>query len=168
MWNVFIENATKENSELNAIGLSKLLNRYKLNRRDYLWTMEINGLTEEDRIVSLAYFIEKGNKFEGLSENKVFLLLILFSWMLSSSNRTLRDRISKTMVEIMKSHFGLCKKLLENFKLVNDPYIIQRMYGIVFGAVMKRNVEFRKEFAELVDGFMMKYLIRNMCIRTFY
>ncbi|MCI8671978.1 MAG: ATP-binding protein [Lachnospiraceae bacterium] len=172
VWNVFIENATKENSELNAIGLSKLLNRYKLNRRDYLWTMEINGLTEEDRIVSLAYFIEKGNKFEGLSENKVFLLLILFSWMLSSSNRTLRDRISKTMVEIMKSHFGLCKKLLENFKLVNDPYIIQRMYGIVFGAVMKRNVEFRKEFAELVgwiydEIFDQEYVYPDILLRDY-
>ena len=98
MWDVFIENATKENSELNAMGLTKLLNKYELNYRDYLWTIEINDLGEKDRIVSLAYFIEEGNKFEGLSENRAFLLLILFSWMLSSSNRTLRDRISKTMV----------------------------------------------------------------------
>ena len=113
----------------------------------------------------MAYFIEEGNKFEGLSENRAFLLLILFSWMLSSSNRTLRDRLSKAMVEIMKSHFGLCKRLLEIFKSVNDPYIVQRIYGTVFGAVVKRIADYRTEFTELVDGFITKFLIRHMCIR---
>lgn len=172
VWDIFIENATKENSELNAIGLTKLLNRYELNRRDYLWTMEINDLTEEDRIVSLAYFIEEGNKFEGLSENKAYLLLILFSWMLSSSNRILRDRVSKAMIEIMKSHLGLCKKLLENFKSINDPYIIQRMYGTVFGAVTKRTAEFRKEFTELAEWiyneiFDQEYVYPDILLRDY-
>ena len=172
VWDVFIENATKENSELNAIGLTNLLSRYEINLRDYLWTIEINDLNEEDRIISLAYFIEAGNKFEGLLENKAFLLLILFSWMLSSSNRILRDRISKSMVEIMKFHFGLCKKLLENFKSVNDPYIIQRMFGTVFGAVMKRTAEFRKEFAELAEWiyneiFNQEYVYPDILLRDY-
>lgn len=172
VWDVFIENATKENSELNAIGLTKLLSRYEINRRDYLWTIKINDLNEEDRIINLAYFIEAGNKVKDLSVNKVFLLLILFSWMLSSSNRTLRDRISKSMVEILKFHFGLCKKLLENFKSVNDPYIIQRMYGIVFGAVMKRTTEFKKEFAELTEWiyneiFDQEYVYPDILLRDY-
>lgn len=172
VWDILIENATKEKSELNAIGLTKLLNRYEINRRDYLWTMEINDLNEEDRIVSLAYFIEAGNKFGGLSENKAFLLLTLFSWMLSSSNRILRDRISKAMVEIMKSYFGLCKRLLEDFKSVNDPYIIQRMYGTVFGAVMKRTAEFKKEFAELTgwiydEIFDQEYVYPDILLRDY-
>lgn len=172
VWDVFIENASKENSELNAIGLTKLLNRYETNRRDYLWTMAINDLTEENRIVSLAYFIEAGNDFVGLSDNKAFLLLTLFSWMLSSSNRVLRDRISKAMIEIMKSHFGLCQRLLNDFKSVNDPYIIQRMYGSVFGAVMKRTAEFRKEFAELAgwiynEIFNREYVYPDILLRDY-
>ena len=172
VWNIFIENATKENSELNAMGLTKLLNKYELNYRDYLWTIEINDLSEKDRIVSLAYFIEEGNKFEGLSENRAFLLLILFSWMLSSSNRTLRDRLSKAMVEIMKSHFGLCKRLLEIFKSVNDPYIVQRIYGTVFGAVVKRIADYRTEFTELVgwiynEIFDQTYVYPDILLRDY-
>ena len=172
VWDIFIENATKENSELNAMGLTKLLNKYELNYRDYLWTIEINDLGEKDRIVSLAYFIEEGNKFEGLSENRAFLLLILFSWMLSSSNRTLRDRISKTMVEIMKSHFGLCKRLLEIFKSVNDPYIAQRIYGTVFGAIVKRVTDFKTEFTELVEWiyneiFDQTYVYPDILLRDY-
>jgi len=172
VWDIFIENATKENSELNAMGLTNLLNKYELNRRDYLWTIEINDLSEKDRIVSLAYFIEEGNKFEGLSENRAFLLLTLFSWILSSSNRTLRDRISKAMVEIMKSHFGLCKRLLEIFKSVNDPYIIQRIYGTVFGAVVKRLADFRTEFTELAEWiyneiFDQTYVYPDILLRDY-
>lgn len=149
VWSVFIENATKEKSELNALWLSKFLNKYKLNKRDYIWTISINELNENDRIISLAYFIENGNKFNNLSKNKIFLLLVLFAWMLSSSNRILRDRLSKSMIEILKNYFSLCQKLLENFKMVDDPYIIQRLYGIIFGAVMKRTEEYKEEFYEL-------------------
>ena len=149
VWNIFIENSAKEKSELNALGLTKLLERYDLNRRDYLWTTVINEMNEEYRIISLAYYIESGNILKGLSDNKAFLLLITFTWMLSSSNRTLRDRVSKAMIEILKSHLTLCMQLLNKFKEVNDPYIIQRLYGIVFGAVMKRESEYKKEYEEL-------------------
>ena len=84
-WDIFIGAVAQYTiMPLLAFGLTKLLNKYELNYRDYLWTIEINDLSEKDRIVSLAYFIEEGNKFEGLSENRAFLLLILFSWMLSS------------------------------------------------------------------------------------
>lgn len=172
VWNVFIENATKEQSELNAEGLTKLLSRYELNYRDYIWTTEINELTEYDRIVSLAYFIEEGNEFQDLSEKKAFLLLTLFTWMLASSNRVLRDRVSKAMIEILKSKFMICKPLLEHFKDINDPYIIQRLYGNVFGAVMKRNGEYKDDFVELVtwiyrEIFMKEYVYPDILLRDY-
>jgi hypothetical protein len=71
--------------------------------------------------------------------------------MLSSSNRNLRDRVSKAMVEILKEHFPVCKQLLELFKDVNDPYILQRLYGVVFGAVMKRKNEDKSVFKSLAQ-----------------
>ena len=61
-----------------------------------------------------------------------------FGWLLSSSNRWLRDYTSKAMIEILKEHFQLCEIILRKFENVNDPYIIQRLYGIVFGACCKR------------------------------
>ena len=94
MWDIFIENATKENSELNAMGLTKLLNKYELNYRDYLWTIEINDLGEKDRIVSLAYFIEEGNKSSlGFAKNE-------------ASEETRRDENIRTRVmEAVKQTF---------------------------------------------------------------
>lgn len=151
IWEVFIENAVKEKSELNAFGLTKLLNNYPMNQRDFLWTMVINNYNKNHRIINLAFYIEAGNALEGLSENKAYLLLITYTWMLSSSNRTLRDRVSKAMTEILKDYFHICKKLLELFKNINDPYILQRLYGVVFGAVMKRTTEEKISFKDLAQ-----------------
>lgn len=149
VWSIFVECATKESSVLNADGLSEVLGSYSLDKRDYLWTIVINEFTENDRIISLAYYLESGNELKGLSDKSVELLLTLFAWMLASSNRVLRDRISKAMIEILKDHFSLCCAVLEKFRNVNDPYIIQRLYGIVFGAVMKRSQTQMGEFEHL-------------------
>ncbi len=162
VWKVFIENAVKENSELNALGLTKLLSRYAINRRDFLWTMDINEFTKNERIVSLAYYIEAGNRLDGLSDNKACLLLITYTWMLSSSNRSLRDRVSKAMIEVLKEHFSVCMRLLKLFKDVNDPYIIQRLYGVVFGAVMKRMHENKAEFFELAKWIYTEIFDKDM------
>jgi len=151
VWQIFIENATKDNSEINAEGLSRLLKKYDLNYRDYIWTIVINDLSEYDRVVNLAYFLEQGNTLSGLTEKKAELLLTLFAWLLSSSNRSLRDRVSKAMIEVLKSHLKLCKPLLTKFSDVNDPYILQRLYGVVFGAVIKRNDEFEFDFTSLAS-----------------
>lgn len=162
VWEVFIENSVKEKCELNALGLTKLLNRYTLNRRDFLWTMIINDFDENDRAINFAYYVEAGNTLEGLSDNKAYLLLITYTWLLSSSNRKLRDRVSMAMIEILKEHFALCKHILELFKEVNDPYIIQRLYGIVFGAVMKRKSENKSIYKELAQWVYTEVFDKEM------
>ena len=130
----------KVSHPFNADFLHHFLLSYKLNKRDYIWTIYINKLTKDDydRIVQLIQMYNKGEKLEITNEKQMELLLTLFGWVLSSSNRWLRDYASKAMVEILKEHFRLCQIILEKFKDVNDPYIIQRLYGIVFGACCKR------------------------------
>ena len=162
MWNVFIENAVKETSNLNANYLHMLLNSYPLCYRDDNWTIFINNLDEQDYIISFAYYIVKGNKYLEESDKKTKLLLILFSWMLTSSNRVLRDRISKAMIEILKDKLYLSKELLELFKNVNDPYILQRLYGIIFGAVMKKHDISGDDFEELAVWIYENIFNKNM------
>lgn len=69
------------------------------------------------------------------------LILTLLGWFLTSSNRRLRDHVSKAMVEILKEHFEFCIILLQKFQDVNDPYVLQRLYGIVFGACCKKMMQ---------------------------
>ena len=140
LWEMFIGNSVKINHPLNADYLHTFLLSYQLNRRDYLWTTYINIIPndEENRLVQLVKMYNNGDKLKNMSEKQIELLLTLFGWLLTSSNRWMRDYTSKAMIEILKEHFNLCQILLEKFSDVNDPYVIQRLYGIVFGACCKR------------------------------
>ena len=106
-WAMLIGNSVKVNHPLNANFLHDLLSNYKLSERDARWTIYINGLTENqsDRVIQLVRMYNGGEKLETKNEKQVELLLTLFSWLLTSSNRWLRDYTSKAMVEILKEHF---------------------------------------------------------------
>lgn len=152
LWNSFINNSVKQNHLLNADNLYKVLKQYSVSKRDYLWTIFINGkTTDDDRIVQLIEIYNKGEVLEVSDKEQIRLLLILFSWVLTSSNRWLRDTTSKAMIEILKNHFEYTEYLLNLFSDVNDPYIIQRLYGIAFGACVKRNSENKEIFKSLVE-----------------
>jgi len=151
LWNVFINNSVKSNHMLNADGLHDVLKKYSLSNRDYLWTMFINGRnSDDDRVAQLIELYNKGEVLELADNEQIRLLLILFSWVLTASNRWLRDTTSKAMVEILKEHFEYIEYLLNLFSDVNDPYVIQRLYGIAFGACAKRNCDNKESFKSLV------------------
>lgn len=152
LWNSFINNSVKQNHLLNADNLYKVLKQYSVSKRDYLWTIFINGkTTDDDRIAQLIEIYNKGEVLEVSDKEQIRLLLILFSWVLTSSNRWLRDTTSKAMIEILKNHFEYTEYLLNLFSDVNDPYIIQRLYGIAFGTCVKRNSENKEIFKSLVE-----------------
>ncbi|WP_314087236.1 hypothetical protein [Pseudolactococcus chungangensis] len=148
---VLIENSVKPNNPLNAEFLHEILINKPLNIRDYMWTIYINDLVNEDnRIFQLINFLGEGKKVESSREN-TRLLLVLFSWLLTSSNRLLRDKASKAMIELLKDDFSLILSLLKKFENVNDPYVIQRLYGIVFGACTKNLNVAEPEYKELAE-----------------
>lgn len=155
---VLIENSTKENHPLNALFLHSLLENKTIAQRDYLWTTYINDLAHgEERLFQLITHFDKGNLLNGLSKSNTELLLVLFTWLLTSSNRILRDKSSKASIELLKRNFSLCKPLLQRFEKVNDPYVLQRLFGIVFGACVKRaepTMDTYRELAEYVYNFV--------------
>ena len=152
LWSMLIGNSTKVNHPLNADFLHDLLFGYTITKRDYIWTIYVNALTnnKDNRVVQLVEMYNRGEKLEGMTESQLGLLLTLFAWFLTSSNRWLRDYTSKAMIEILKEHFHLCIPILKKFKDVDDPYIIQRLYGVVFGACCKRINGDLKSVAEYV------------------
>lgn len=138
-WNVLIGNSIKRNHPLNSDFLHTLLMNLQLSERDYYWTQYINGLfyDESDRLVQLVEMYCSGQSIL-MNKEQARQLLILCGWLLSSSNRLLRDYTSEAMIEILRNKFDLCIVVLKAFEKVNDPYIIERLYGVVFGACCKR------------------------------
>ena len=151
VFNTLIANSMKENHPLNVETLHGLLFSYPLVKRDAWWTIYINGFTEEDRIYQIIQLYEKGGYFDELPLSTNKLCLTLFSWLLTASSRNLRDHVSKAMIEIIKDNIDLGVYLLEKFQNVNDAYVIERLYGIVFGAVVKRTKQAKEEYKKLCD-----------------
>lgn len=155
VWKMLIGNSIKTNHPLNADFLHKRLSGYSLNKRDYLWTTYINELAydESDRITQIVQLYNRGEKLDVKDEKQLKLLLTLLGWLLTSSNRWLRDHASKAMIEILKDNFSLCIEVLRKFNGNNDPYVVQRLYGIVFGACSKRthNGADADEFKKLAE-----------------
>lgn len=147
---VLIESATKRNHPLNALFLHEILMSKQLNVRDASWTIFINGIyANQARIGYLIDYIVECGELKDLEEENAYLLLVLLVWLFSSSNRRLRDMASKAAIELLKKHFSICEKLLIVFETVNDPYIKQRLYGIVFGACVKRDAKQKSIFQSL-------------------
>lgn len=140
VWNVLIVNSVKIDHPLNADFLHNLLAGYEINKRDYIWTTYINTIFADttNRITQLIQMYDKGESIAMKSKKQTELLLTLFGWLLTASDRMLRDYTSKAMIELMKMDFDLCETILKKFENINDPYVIQRLYGVVFGACCKR------------------------------
>lgn len=138
---ILISNSLKPNHPLNADFLHSLLLKQTIADRDYMWTCIINSpdTDEISRAFELVEEYSKGNNLIQADKEQLSLLLTLLGWLLSSSNRTLRDKTTKAMIEILKMNFDLCPALLKEFEVVNDPYVYQRIYAAVFGACCKRN-----------------------------
>ena len=149
MFDVFFATCLTENHPLNAEMLHNMLSLLELNFRDFIWTTRINHFSEDDRIWYIMKRIQKGDKFEGMTSDERSLFAIFLTWLLTSSNRFLRDAVSEALIELLKDDFSLCLSLLKMFQSVNDPYVIQRLYGVVFGACMKRGEEYKDEYCEL-------------------
>ena len=153
VWEVLIGNSVKTEHPLNANFLHDFLSRYELNKRDYIWTTYINMLfsDESNRVTQLIQMYDKGDSIAIKDKKQTELLLTLFGWLLTSSDRSLRDYTSKAMIELLKENFDLCEVLLKKFEHVNDPYVFQRLYGVVFGACCKRRYAQMKVFCSLSE-----------------
>jgi hypothetical protein len=135
--NLLLNMSSVKTHPLNSEFLHWLLFKMPLNKRDYIWTIQINRLDSNNRVYHLAKLIQRGEKTDSFSKEEKRLFAVVCCWLLSSSNRTLRDNVSECLIELLQNELQICANLLEVFSDVNDPYIISRLYGVIFGVCMK-------------------------------
>lgn len=168
---LFISNSMKVGHPYNAKYMHEYLLSLPINKRDYEWTIPINGMVEDNsRLWQLIRNCERGEVFEYESEEQLRLFLILQAWLLTSSNRVLRDHTSKALVEVLEDHFELCEWLLRKFEKCNDPYVLQRLYTVVAGAVLKKKGEKKDTFHSLAiyiysNVFDQKFVYPDILLR---
>lgn len=122
---------------LNMDSTTKWLMTLPINKRDHIWTIYINShYSEGERIFYTVQYFLYGNLYYVLPKEKV-LFGQLLTWFFTASNRELRDKSSKALIRLIKNNISLMKQLLNIFSEVNDPYVISRLYGCVYGALLQ-------------------------------
>lgn len=136
--------ASIENSPFNIYYYNEKLKKMSLAERDYKYTIRLNfGIA-----IRMALYCLKAD-MKDLSNESRIMLAITLSWFLSSPNRYLRDISTKALVNLLTDNIETMIKLIENFKNVDDMYIVERVYASCYGAVLRSNNT--KKLEELLD-----------------
>ena len=90
---------------------------------------------DESTLASLIDFI-LDNDFIWIDE-RIKQTSIILTWTLLSTNRKLRDTATKALIKLLQDKIDLLLTLLKMFKGVNDPYIYERLYAVVYGCVLR-------------------------------
>jgi hypothetical protein len=145
--------ATKPEHPYNANRLYVNLERLQMPDRDLHWTEFIRKRISDSTIERLLRWFETHIP-EGLTEENALNQIILLSLILTTTDRLLRDRITKVLVLIGEQFPAVLFKHTERTLNFNDPYVPERMLAACYGVAMSlwadRN---EKSFYNILHSF---------------
>ncbi len=139
--NILLKLSTEPSHPWNAEFLHRNLINKEMAERDHFWSIHVAlGYTsEEDEGVesTIRDLIEWScfGEIEEVEEERIRLCAITLLWFLTTSNRKVRDRATKSLVRILSKYPSLLPGLLREFHPVNDLYLVERLYAVAYGVV---------------------------------
>lgn len=129
---------TEPENQFNAEWLHRDLWKRPMPQRDAVWSIFLaeDDLAEGGAVESLiewAWSVEAGE----VEEQRLWLASVALTWFLSTSNRAVRDRATKGLVNLLSSKLSVAATLLDRFAQVDDPYICERLLAACYGATMQ-------------------------------
>lgn len=129
---------TEPENHFNADYLHEQLCVLSLPERDAGWSvfLALDDLDEGGPVESLidwAWQVEP----VAVEPERLRLATVALTWLLSTSNRAVRDLATKGLVHLVSMDLSHAAGLLERFDGVNDPYVMERLLAACYGAVMQ-------------------------------
>jgi hypothetical protein len=125
-------------NRLNGNALHRHLDQFSMPVRDsYFGFATYHAISDESSpAAALARWASNG-PYPDYDDDVVELACIPLIWLLSSPNRFMRDWVTKALVQVLRGNLGVVARLLARFWPVNDPYVVQRVLVIAYGALMR-------------------------------
>ena len=124
----------------NAESLDRSLRRDNMPDRDAWWSTYLHHTWDAegpvDRLVDWASNVSGDDTVD---TEVVDLAATTLGWMLSTPNRFLRDRATKGLVALLTGRLESLDRLVNRFADVDDPYVVERIYGVAYGVAMRSN-----------------------------
>ena len=135
---VLLTVTTLPDHPFNARFLDHRLRRDSMPDRDVWWSTYLHRARGShgavDRLVDWASSMNQGSTVD---DETVDLCATSLCWMLTTSNRFLRDRATKAIVNLLSSRLDVLARLVDQFAQVDDPYVAERVYAIAYGVAMR-------------------------------
>ena len=128
--------ATIPEHPFNARYLDSVLRGYELADRDAVWSTYLHDSygahRAVDRLLDWATTLQS-SKVDALGDEMIDLYSIVLTWTLTTSNRFVRDRATKSLVSALSGRLPATVRLVTRFSSVNDPYVEERVYAVAYG-----------------------------------
>ncbi len=136
--NAFLSVAPVPNHPLNADFLHKHLSKFPMPERDSWWSTFLHSQHGEkgavDRLVEWGWSNQDKSH---INDEGIRLCSVALCWFLTTPNRFLRDRATKALVSLLTNRLSVVSELLKQFKDINDPYIVERLYAVANGCAIR-------------------------------
>ena len=133
--------STEPSHPWNAELIHRNLCSMDMPNRDKIWSAHV-ALSDSEESEEEGESIERAlidwacfGSLEGVENERIRLCAIILIWMTSSTNRKVRDQSTKSAVRILAFVPDLLIPLLDKFSVVDDAYILERLYAIAYGVV---------------------------------
>lgn len=157
--NVLITLAVDPDHPYNAEFLHERLMRDSMAERDVWWSTFLfrqhGKRTAVDRIIDWAW--AKNDKSH-IDDEAIRLCAVTLIWFLTTSHRFVRDEATKALVNLLDSRLQIARKLLHQFANVNDPYIAERLYAVLYGCVLRSH---DTQQIEMITNDVYELLFKN-------
>ena len=142
VWECLVRIACVPDHPLNAVFLHGHLAAFGLADRDMTWSIWLTGATEADSDPAVRRVIDWAwpagpNSRPAPPDDVAVLAVQLLGWLLTATDRRVRDRATKAIVSIGEQAPSALAQALIRFQGVNDPYVTERLAGAACGVVLR-------------------------------
>lgn len=162
--NALLSVAPIPNHPLNGDFLYKHLARFSMADRDSWWSTFLHYQNGDkgavDRLVEWGWSEQDKSH---ISDESIRLCAIALCWFLATPNRFLRDRSTKALVALLISRLNVVFQLIKQFKSVNDPYVLERLYAVAYGCTL-RSLDGKRDLKSLAEWIYKTHFKNGMPI----
>lgn len=139
--------ATIKKHPFNSDRLHQILIKTPMPERDSFWqshALWFSGYDDNEigfplrRLIDWAWSPSISSSVDG---DTALLAAQTLTWLLASTNRKLRDEVTKAIVNLLEQQPKTLLNLHEKFRSVDDMYIQERLFAITYGCIMRTKQE---------------------------
>lgn len=136
---ILVELSIVEDHPLNAECLHRFLAEFAMPERDSEWSIALAFATNDEqnelwlavnRLIDWCLNADKSNASSKVLE----LASITLCWFFSTTGRTIRDRSTKALIEVLLERPCVARELVRKFSNIDDLYVQERVYAAIYGA----------------------------------